>query len=76
MARETSEMNRHRGIGLNMRLSKEKTRKLASRTGQEKIMGGDTYKHEEEEKDWFYKREDALLLTAPASAPNHTAISA
>lgn len=55
-AREICEMKRYHGPGgrashwLNMRLSKEKNLKMVSRTGQEKIMRGDTYKHEELKK--------------------------
>lgn len=77
--REICEMKRYHGPGgrashwLNMRLSKEENLKLISRTGREKIMRGDTYKHEElkkKRKNWFYKRGEALLLTIPASSLN------
>lgn len=51
---------------------------MVSRTGQEKVMRRDTYKREElkkKRKNWFYKREEALLLTTPAYSPKYTAMS-
>lgn len=82
--RHICEMKRYHGTAggvshwLNTRLPKEENLKKVSRTGQEKIMRGDMYKHEElkmKRKNWLYKKGEALLLTTTASSPKYTAIS-
>lgn len=79
--RQICGIKRYHGTGgraicwLNMRLSKEESLKMVSRT--EKIMRRDTYKHEELKKkinNSFYKRREGLLLTNPASNPKYTTI--
>lgn len=81
-ARQICEIKRYHGTGgraihwLNMRLSKEESLQMVSRT--EKIMRRDTYKHEKLKKkinNSFYKRREGLLLTTPASSPKYTTIS-